>query len=178
MKIPVIAGFAGVTLLTLSACSVVPTSPSASDGPATEDCITGEWQLDVEDLASQVETLLSATTSVDDIDVEGEQSLTINDDGTLSMRADLDATAEVDGRSLARTLNATGTGQWAWVEEGSSVTVTEWSWEADPDSEPGDEDELPTFDFADAPEVGVTCSDDTLQLKPEGAPVTGSFTRM
>ena len=180
MKIPLVAGFAGATLISLSACSAIPTAPSPSDSgtASASDCILGDWQLDVDDLAAQVETLLSAATPVDDLDVEGEQSLTFNEDGTLSMRADLDATAEVNGRSLARTLNATGTGEWEWTEQGSSITVTDWAWEADPDSEPGDETELPMFDFADSPDVGVTCSDDSLTLEPDGAPVTGSFTRM
>jgi hypothetical protein len=178
MKISLLAGFAGVSLLSLSACSVLTTPPSASDGAAAADCMAGEWQLDVDDLEAQVETLLSATTNVDDLDVSGEQSLTFDDDGTVSMRADLDASAEVDGRSLSRVLNATGTGGWEWVEEGSSLKVTDWAWESDPDSEPGDEAELPTFDFADAPAVGVTCSDDTLTLEPEGTPIVGTFTRM
>ena len=177
MKTPLIAGITGAALLSLSACSIGPTAtPEPTDDAMASDCIIGDWTLDTEDLESQVESLLSVTTAVDDIDIQGDQTLTFADDGTLSMRADLDATAEVDGRSLSRTLNATGTGSWAWVEEGSSLQVTDWAWESDPDSEPGDEAELPTFDFSDA-EVGVTCSDDTLKLEPEGAPVTGTFTR-
>ncbi len=178
MKTALVAGLAGLTLISISACSApAPPSPTDSGTASDSDCIIGDWQLDVENLATQVEALLSAATPVDDLDVEGEQSLTFDADGTLSMRADLDATAEVDGRSLARALNATGTGEWEWVDEGSSLEVTGWSWEADPDSEAGDQTQLPTFDFADSPVVSVTCSDDSLQLEPDGAPVSGSFTR-
>jgi hypothetical protein len=178
MKTALAAGIAGLTLISISACSATtPPSPTDSGIAPDSDCIIGAWQLDVDDLAGQVETLLSPATSVEDLDVDGEQSLTFDADGTLSMRADLDATAEVNGRSLARALHATGTGEWEWVDEGSSLEVTGWVWEADPDSAPGDETELPTFDFADSPVVGVTCSEDSLLLEPGGAPVTGSFTR-
>jgi len=177
MKIPFAVGMAGAALLSLSACSAITTPPSPSDSPVASDCIIGDWQLDVDDLAAQVETLLSVATPVDDLSVEGEQTLTFNDDGTLSMRADLDATAQVGGRSLARSLKATGTGEWEWVDEGSTLQVTDWTWEPDADSEPGYQSELPTFDFADSPEVGVTCTDDSLTLEPAGAPVSGKFTR-
>jgi hypothetical protein len=176
MRTPLAAVVGGAAMIALTACSAGPaTSPSAAptSTSAADDCLLGDWHLDTADLASQLEKLLSATTTISDVDAQGDETLTFADGGAASMAADLDVTATVDGNPVSRSVHTDGSGHWEWVEPGATLTVSDWTWANADTSAP----QLPMFDFSNSGDIAVTCSADELTLTPAAAPVTGRFTR-
>lgn len=184
MRTRSLIALAGAGLLVLAGCSAVdvpPATPSASSAPDGDDasgCLTGEWRLDTDDLADQLESLVAAVGG-SDVTVDGSQESTFGQQGELSMRADLTAGATIDGSPVTRSLSAAGAGNWQWVDSAQTIRISDWTWD-----EPGDADalgepdaQLPLFDPSAAGDITVHCSADELSLEAAGSPVTARFER-
>lgn len=193
----VTVGLAALSLFTLAACAPGTGVPTAGDPDATESggsggiapsgfagCIEGAWQLDVDDVATQLQAMLEAngtpiTTSVADggvtLTVSGDEMI-YDSDVTYTMSGDAEGLSMV----IAQTHEGVSTGRWA--EEGGNLVFSDWEnavriintvtiagVAGEPTVVPGGIDNSVV--------MAATCEGDTLVTQPEGNPYISTWAR-
>lgn len=151
------------------------------DPIAADDCLIGDWILDVADYSSQSEAyLVGEGIPITDFGMDGGGLLFFTADGSMQVNVELvtsgtlvagDAMVPI---SVPSRYNASGT--WSRPEsdvDAINIDVTE-------DSDAGDETvQVPLLDFAANPRVFIMCENDGDQLRLQGAdaPISSVWTR-
>lgn len=152
---------------------------SGFDSPEAEAlarCVEGRWSLDTEAYA------IGAAAYMVSLGPVPLESLTL--DGTLL----LDITEETIGQSVDLTWNAvlmgigvtvvdqsSGVGDLTWFGDG--FDVHDWLWGVEPPVVSADDPGVPSPSIADGGFVLASCTDTSLVLNGDGAPLTAIFFR-
>jgi hypothetical protein len=149
------------------------------DAISAEDCLVGDWLLDVEDFARQSNGyLVSRDIPITDYAMDGGGILAFGADGTIAVNIDLTTSGVLHGDDVAVPItvpshyNASGT--WSRPDadvDAIDIDATEETSEAD-ESLP-----VPLLDFESNPHAFVVCDGDFLSLQGEGAPFGSVWTR-
>jgi len=181
---------AALLLLALTACggadsgtqeeSIDDGTEGQPDDPiGTEDCLIGDWLLDVEDLARQSEDyLVGLSIPITDYAMDGGGILTFGADGTMAVNIDLTTAGVLHGDDVAVPIsvpshyNASGT----WSRPDADVDAIDIV--ATEETSTGDESlPVPLFDFENNPHAFVVCDGDFLSVQGEGSPFGTVWTR-
>jgi hypothetical protein len=150
------------------------------DPIAAEDCLIGDWLLDVEELARQSgDYLVGLSIPITDYAMDGGGILTFGADGAMAVNIDVTTTGVLHGDDVAVPItvpshyNASGT----WSRPDADVDAIDIE-NATEETSSGDESlPLPLFDFESNPHAFVVCDGDFLSVQGEGSPFGTVWTR-
>ena len=179
-----------ILLIALTACS--PGTGGGIEGGSPTECITGTWNADVDDLASQMEAYLIAKGDpIISSTASGSQQLALSEDGYAGFSSENLQFVTVSSPSegiivtTTQTHNGSMRADWGWDSDtvfGFS-NITDEGYEiqtvSDVNGTPTPVVDTP-LDGAGMSEVPLTahCDGDTLVTKAEGSPFTTTWTRI
>ena len=158
-------------------------SEGQPDDPiAADDCLVGDWLLDVADYGAQSETYLTGLgIPITDFAMDGSGLLFFTADGSMEVQVELITTGVLHGDDTAVPISvpseyhASGT----WSRPDSDVDAIDIENATETTSGADDSAAVPLFDFAANPRVYVICENDGEQLRLQGAdaPIASVWTR-
>ncbi|MBN9606450.1 MAG: hypothetical protein J0G30_07550 [Actinomycetales bacterium] len=162
--------------------------PGGGDGQpddpiAADDCLIGDWLLDVEDYRAQAEAyLLGLGIPISDFAMDGTGILAVAGDGTIQVNVDLTTSTTLAGQvavSVPSSYTASGT----WSRPESDVDAIRLEGFPEAGAVEG-EVPIPVLDYSGTPRVTVMCDDlgdddqaGTVRLQEESAPISALWVR-
>lgn len=178
-------------LIGLSGCALIEPSGSIDVPTALQSCAMGHtWNLNVDDLATQVLTVLTAEgVASPTVSASGTQALTWGTDGSVTMDTDYElaitaAPAADQAITVTQSHKGSVTGQAfingdfaiprAWDGSGLKVDTVGQLNDAALDPVPF---AIPATDLDDSVGIEITCDGDTLTTHPRNGPVTQTWSK-
>ncbi|HTL40713.1 MAG TPA: hypothetical protein VL294_04510 [Pseudolysinimonas sp.] len=152
------------------------------DAIQPDDCLIGEWLLDVDDYGAQSEAYLTGLgIPITEFAMDGGGILAFGMDGTVALNIDLTTTGVLVAGDSMVPISAPshygGSGIWSRPDaDVDAVDITEWVTPSSAAAADSDV-QVPLPDFAADPRVFVQCSGDQLILQGAEAPFGSSWTR-
>lgn len=148
----------------------------------SDDCLLGDWLLDVADYGAHSEDYLTSSgIPITEFAMDGSGFLTFGADGAVAMNIDLTTTGVLVAGDTRVPITVPshygGSGTWSRPQaEVDAIDIADWSAQG-ADAAPDSDVPVPLPDFASDPRVFVQCFEDQLILQGADAPFGSSWTR-
>jgi len=197
-RLTLTTGLAALSLFALAACTVPGsgdggdgTGGTGSDGSSGASgglagCMIGDWELDLDDLAGQLQAYFVANgTPVTSTEHAGTSTLAVTADTmTYDSAVTFTMTADSDGLIIEVTQDQVGTATGNWAVDGDSVVYSDWENGVTitttitiAGQSAGDSTEMPG-DTGEGVAMQTTCEGDTLTTHPDASPFTSTWARV
>ena len=156
-----------------------PGDDSAFDSPGAEAlarCLEGRWLLDTETYAADAAAYMVSLGPVplESLTYDGTLLLDITKE-TIGQSVDITAYAVLMGIGVTVVDQSAGVGDVRW--SGDGFEVHDWIWGVEPLVGSADDPGVPLLSIADGGPVSASCTDTSLVVIGEGAPLVAIFYR-
>jgi hypothetical protein len=198
-RLTLTTGLAALSLFALAACTAPGSGGDGGTGPdgtgsdgssgasgGLAGCMIGDWELDVDDLAGQLQAyFIESGTPVTSTEHAGTSTLAVTADTmTYDSAVSFTMTADSDGLIIIVQQDQVGTATGNWAVDGDSVLYSDWengititTTVTIEGQSAGDSTELPG-DAGEGVAMQTSCDGDTLTTQPDASPFTSTWVRV